>query len=131
MAQLTGFTLCESQINISTKQGNKVQAQGITSLFKLKYCPGLFSFSLIISLYDDDFSGSHSFIIKVNTPEGNEIASLPGAFADPKSPDGQPAHGLTIGMDLRNLEILVLGNYQVEVIYDDKSIGKYPLILEG
>lgn len=132
MARVDNIIFCLRTINMG-EQG--VSANTILSAITPEYVPGLFSFSIIITLLDLDSTREHVFSIEFIDPMGENVVSIDNQPLPllPTNLSNLPSEyqGINIAMDWNNVNLRVSGLYTVRILYDGTEIGNRQIYVKG
>lgn len=132
MAKVDSIIFCLRTINMG-EQG--VSANIILSTITPEYVPGLFSFSVIISLLDLDSCGEHTCSIELKDPDDMVVASIENQPLPVLPPEisNLPIEyqGINIAVDWNNVNFRTSGLYTTVVLYDECEIGRKQIYVKG
>lgn len=132
MAKLENIIFCLRTINMG-EQG--VTANVVLSAITPEYVPGLFSFSIIVSLLDLDATAEHVFSIEFVDPAGMEVVKIENQqlpiMPDTGSNLPNEYQGINIAMDWNNVNFRISGLYTIKVFYDGVEIGSKEIYVKG
>lgn len=132
MARVDNIIFCLRAIN-SGEQG--VSASIILNAITPEYIPGLFTFSVIISLLDIERGGEHNISIAFIDPDGGKVVDIENQplpvvmLNEGNLPDQYK--GINIVMDWNNIDLKVSGLYTIEILYDGIKIGGKSIYVKG
>ena len=132
MVKLNNIIFCLRTINMG-EQG--VTANTILSAITPEYIPGLFSFSVIISLLDLDCDGEHCFSVEFIAPNGETVINIPNQPMPKLDLDGgnlpNEYKGINIAMEWNNVNLKTSGLYTLNIAYDGENIGTKSIYVKG
>ena len=112
-----------------------VSANSILSALNPEYVPGLFSFSIIVSLLDLDSSGEHYFSIEFTDPNNEDAIKIENqplpVLMGTMSNLPNEYQGINIVMDWNNVNLKVSGLYTLKFKYDGNEIGCKQIYVKG
>lgn len=139
MAKLTNFIYClnAERVPASDGKGENINAVGIMSALTPEYVPGAFSFSIIFSILDINFSENNMIQI-IFSKDGEEnclvdsgiITLQPQLYVDKV---GLPNEykGLNLSMDFRNVIFEAEGLYKTSVCFNNELLTEQPIYVKG
>lgn len=132
MAKVNNIIFCLRTINMG-EQG--VSANTVLNAITPEYIPGLFSFSVIISLLDLDYSSEHSFSVKFIDPNGENAINIENQTVPKVALDGgnlpNKYKGINIAMEWNNVNFKTSGLYTIKILYDGIEIGDKSIYVQG
>lgn len=131
MAKVSHILFCLRATN-TPEQG--LCATNILSALTPEYVPGLFSFSVIITLLDIEPLVNYNLAINFYTPEKKErIIHVKGPIMidaiDNKIPSKY--QGINLSMDWNNVEFKSSGEYVIEVILNEEILDEQVIYVKG
>lgn len=132
MARVDNIIFCLRTINMG-EQG--VTANVVLSAITPEYIPGLFSFSVIITLLDLDYSREHTFSVEFVNPNGENVIDIcnqpmPNVDLDMGNLPNE-YKGINIAMDWNNVNLRLSGLYTIRILYDGTEIGNKSIYVKG
>lgn len=111
----------------------KVSADGILSALTPAYIPGLFSFSVVISVLDISPENEHSFRVVFTDPKGNITFDVSNPFTVQKRLDVLPAEyqGINFTMNFNNIDFKMSGLYKMSIWIDDTLLDEKEIYVKG
>ncbi len=102
MAKVNDIIFCLKANNL---EGAGVSATNILTAINPEYVPGLFSFSIIVTFVDVDFSNEHSISVELLDPECESVLKAEGPIPvlEDKSNIPNEYKGLNMAMELNNV----------------------------
>lgn len=131
MAKVDNILFCLKSVSAGN-QG--VSANVILSAITPEYIPGLFSFSVIVSLLDLDCNGMHTFSVEFVDPNGNKIVNIDKQQLPIKEEESNLPNeykGINIAMDWNNVVFKTSGLYSIVIYYDDEKIASKTIYAKG
>lgn len=132
MAKVDNIIFCLRTINMG-EQG--VSANSILCALNPEYVPGLFSFSVIVSLLDLDSSREHYFSIEFIDSNSEDVIRIENQplpiFVGEMSNIPNEYQGINISMDWNNVNLKVSGLYTFKFKYDGNVIGCKQIYVKG
>lgn len=139
MARLTNFIYCLNveRIQAIDGKGESINAIGILSAITPEFVPGTYSFSVVFSVLDIDFSGNNTIQIIFSKEGVQEPLVDSGVIALSPMADeneiGLPKEhrGLNMSMDFRNIVFESEGLYHTTVYFDGVLLEKASVYVKG
>ena len=132
MARVDNVIFCLRTINMG-EQG--VTANTILNAITPEYIPGLFSFSVIISILDLDYNKDHFFSVIFSDPDTNKVINIENQRIPRLDHDNgnlpNEYSGINIAMDWNNVNLKVSGLYTLKFLYDGDVIGEKSIYVKG
>lgn len=124
------IVFCVKTINT----GDGITANSILSVLNPEYIPGLFSFSVIITILGIDTSKHHELSLKLVSPSLEEIVDL--SLDMPLINDidmnlPEEYRGINMAMDWNNVNFKSSGVYSLTVAVDGYNIGRKEIFVKG
>ncbi len=119
-------------LNASNLPGQGVCANTILTTMTPEYIPGLFTFSVIITILDVDTTKEHELSISFCSPSevlGELKAPLPVIEDHSNLPNEYKGINLTI--DWNNMNFKENGEYRITILLDDAQIGEKSIYVKG
>jgi hypothetical protein len=136
MAKVSTFLYCEGVQNDVTPTGPKMHIIGPMQILTPMFIPSMFSFSVVIGIIDTNMKMPHKFRLLLKGPDeqiiidtGESIIPINNAKVIPNLPEDM--QGFMGSIDFRNVAIRQEGTYEIEVFFDDESMGKFPIKAKG
>lgn len=138
MARIKTFLYCENIENQITPVGPKTSLNGPLAALRPVFIPGMFSFSIFMSMEDVELETSHRFKIIFKHEETGEViidtgdGEIPSQNVEGNLP--KEIRGIMLNMDFRNVILRNEGYYVSEIYFDGEPIGEFPIYakaLEG
>lgn len=132
MAKVDNIIFCLRAINTDERG---VSANVILSAITPEYIPGQFSFSVIISLLDLDYSSEHFFSIEFEDPNGDKVIEIPNhplpreVLNEGNLPNQYK--GINIAMDWNNVNLITSGLHVMKFFYDGTEIANKSIFVKG
>ena len=131
MAKVSDIIFCAKANNID---GVGATANNILTAFNPEYIPGLFSFSIIVTIIDIDCSKEHTCSVDFIDPSNESVFKIedaPMPLLEDKSNLPKEYKGLNIAMDLNNVDFKRSGLYTFKVAIDGIQIGEKGIFVKG
>lgn len=129
MAKIINFLYCES---IQQNPNGTLSINGPMQVISPAYIPGMFSFSIFISVGDLELDRVHTMQFKFNRKIGDtSIENIEKALVDtgimtiPVQTNNIVTNGLMANMELRNVPLEAEGTYETGVWLDGQFINSY------
>ena len=130
MARANDIIFCLKATNIV---GQGATATRVLSAITPEYIPGLFTFSLVITILDYDMDKEHSIQLCFSSPDNecliNMNAVLPVVAAQSNLP--HEYMGVTVAVDFNNVDFKSSGLYRLNIILDNEEIGSKEIFVKG
>lgn len=130
MANVSDVIFCLRATNV---EGQGACATTILTALTPEYIPGLFTFSVIITLLDIDASMGHQLMVDFISPtEENVIhvdSPLPAINEESNLP--QQYKGINIAMDWNNVNLKVSGEYNIKITVDGILLKEKRIFVKG
>ena len=129
MANISNIIFC---LNTTNLPGQGVSANTILSALTPDYVPGLFTFSVVITVLDLDMSVGHNVIIDFAN-EKESVAHIEGSFPVMEVDNTLPKEyqGLNLSMDWTNVNFKEGGLYTLKVNIDGADVGEKAIYVKG
>lgn len=132
MARVHDIIFCMRTLNA----GEGVTLNTVLSAITPEYVPGLFSFSIFISLLDISNEGEHTFSIEFIAPNGEKVVEIENQVLPIEILDGNgnlpnEYKGINIAMDWNNVNFKCDGLYTIKVYYDRSEAGEKKIYVKG
>ena len=130
MAKISDIIFC---LNATNVEGEGASADRILTALRPEYIPGLFSFSVVVTVLDLDPKLEHPFLILFTDPYGTEIVKAEGTFHTREDASNLPAKykGVNMVMNLGNVNFKVSGEYKMEISIDGNLIQEKLIYVKG
>lgn len=130
MAKISDIIFC---LNAQNLEGVGVSANNILTSINPEYIPGLFSFSVVVTLLDIDASKSHKFSVSFIDPTGESVIELNGEVPIFEDNSNLPLEykGLNLAMDWNNVNFKCSGMYSIKVEIDSVLAGEKNIFVKG
>ena len=130
MAQLENVIFC---LHAESIPGKGVNADTLLATLFPDYIPGLFTFSVILTILDLNPQEEHKFKVQFLSPSDETVVELEGPFKvpNPKPLLPQKYHGVNLAMDWTNTNLKSSGVYKLKVWVDDEFIGDKEILVKG
>lgn len=130
MAKVSDIIFCLRATNM---EGSGASATTILTALTPEYIPGLFTFSVIVTLLDIDPDNEHTVAIDFINPSNENVvhieAPLPRIEDDSNLP--QAYKGLNMAMDWNNVNLKVSGLYTIQVKFDGDLLQEKNIYVKG
>lgn len=125
------IVFCVNTINT----GDGVTANNILPVLNPEYIPGLFSFSVIITILGVDTKIPHKLLLKLLSPAGENIVDFPPLdmpiIDEPDSNLPSEYRGINMAIDWNNVNFKSSGLYKLAVDVDGFDIGSKEIYVKG
>lgn len=131
MAKLDNIIFC---LNASNVEGQGASAHNILHALNPEYVPGLFTFSVIISILDMDPSENHVIEIVFSDPNGNVIVNINSALPIIENVESNlPSEytGFDLSMNWANVNFVCSGVYTLRIKMDAEDLGEKSIFVKG
>ena len=130
MANVSDVIFCLRATNI---EGQGACATTILTALTPEYIPGLFTFSVIITLLDIDSSSGHQLMVDFVSPADENVvhveSPLPAMNEESNLP--QKYKGINIAMDWNNVNLKVSGEYTIKITVDGNFLEEKSIYVKG
>lgn len=129
MARVSDIIFCLNSTNLP---GQGVCANTILTTIMPDYIPGLFTFSVVITILGVDTSAEHSIVITFSYKD-TIIANVEGHIPsmDDQSNLPQEYKGINLSLDWNNINFQEDGEYSLKVVLDGEEIGGKDIYVKG
>lgn len=129
MVRISDIIFC---LNATNMPGQGVSAHTVISAITPEYIPGLFSFSVIISLLGIDLSKNHTAKISFSGHE-EDLVVLDGPIPPMEDATNLPIdyRGLNVSINLNNINFKTEGEYALRVEVDGNVVGEKHIYAKG
>lgn len=128
MARLENVIFCLT----ATRSSNQISANNIMAVLTPEYIPGLFSFSVILTVLDVEPNSKHMIYVKFIDQHQEVIGEAKGeVILEDNSNIPSEYKGLNITINWTNLNIKTTGLYQLIVYWDTNQIGEKEIYVQG
>ena len=131
MASLANVIFC---MQAETVPSGNVNAMNVMSTLSPEYIPGLFTFSIIVSILGIKKEEGHTFSVFLIDPNGTRIVEIKEEklpVIDDVSNIPDEYKGINISMSLNNVNFRVSGEYSMEIFYDNEKLGEHRIYVKG
>lgn len=130
MARVNDIIFCLRAINID---GQGISANNILTALNPEYIPGLFTFSIIITVVGIDKNLEHHIGINFLEPSGIQLAVFNAPVPRVEDPSNIPEEykGINLSLDLNNVDLKTEGLYELQVEFDGQIIAKKTIYVKG
>lgn len=130
MSRISDIIFCMEAESI---EGSGVTAHKILTALNPEYVPGLFSFSIVITIIDLDYSKGHKLQICFFDPSEEKVFEVNGDTPIIEDDSNLPNEykGLNIAMSWNNVNFKVSGIYKVKIFVDDVELGDKSIFVKG
>lgn len=122
-------------LNAINRENEGASANVILSAINPEYVPGLFSFSVIITVLDIDTSKEHKISVYLKAPNEELVVDLNDVTVPsmPKQDSNLPKEylGLTVALDLNNVNFRTSGLYNLDIIIDNQRLSGKSIFVKG
>ena len=112
--------------------GQGASAHTILSTMTPEYIPGLFTFSVVITILDINKTADHTFKVTFSSP--NEVVGvISGSFPALNTQNNLPDEykGINLVVNCNNMNMKESGEYTLLVALDDDQIGEKKIFVKG
>lgn len=130
MANVSDVIFCLRATNI---EGQGASATTILTTLTPEYIPGLFTFSVIITLLDIDLSSEHQLMVDFISPVDENVVHVESSLSvmNEESNLPQKYKGINVAMDWNNVNLKVSGEYTIKIIVDGDLLKRKKYLCEG
>ena len=130
MAKVSDIIFC---LRATNTDETGASAMTILTALTPEYVPGLFTFSVIITLTDIDPAEDHHIAINFVNPSQENIVHIESPVPQVTDSSNLPSEykGLNLAMDWNNLNFKTSGLYTLQVIFDDVLIQEKSIFVKG
>ncbi len=131
MAKVSDLIFC---LKATNADGVGVTANNILTAVTPEYIPGLFSFSVVITLVDIDCTIKHNCRILFEDGAQNELVNIEcptPVLIDDIGNLPSEYRGLNLAMDWNNVNFKKSGEHTIKVFLDDKEIAMKHIYVKG
>lgn len=130
MAKTSDIIFCLNAQNI---EGTGVSANNILTAITPEYIPGLFSFSVVVTLIDMDCSQKHNFSVRFLDSSDEIVVNVDGETPIYSDNSNVPNEykGLNLAMDWNNVNLKKSGIYTIKIYIDEDLIGEKSVYVKG
>lgn len=119
-------------LNASNFPGQGVCANTILTTMTPEYIPGLFTFSVVVTILDVDTTKEHELNISFSSPS-EVLGELKGALPSIEDHSNLPKEykGINLTIDWNNMNFKESGAYTISVLLDNVKIGEKSIYVKG
>lgn len=132
MAYVSNVIFC---LNAITDETGNVNANSIFSSLTPEYVPGLFTFSVIVSILDLEIDSKNEchILIEFNSPTGENVVTVDTNTSYINNENNLPNEykGINIAMDWTNVNFKTSGLYTLHISCNDEKIGEKQIFVKG
>lgn len=130
MANVSDVIFCLRATNV---EGQGACATTVLTSLTPEYIPGLFTFSVIITLLDIDPSTEHQLIVDFISPNEESVVHVesPLPVINEESNLPHQYRGINIAMDWNNVNLKVSGEYTVKITVDGILLREKKIYVKG
>lgn len=130
MAKVCDIIFCLRATN-TDEQG--ACANTVLTALSPEYVPGLFTFSVIITLLDIEPGKEHSITIEFISPENENVVHIESQVPQIEDSSNLPQEhkGLNLAMDWNNINFKTSGLYKIQVKLDDTLLAEKSIYVKG
>lgn len=130
MAYISDVIFCLRATNI---EGQGACANTILTALTPEYIPGLFTFSVVITLLDVDSSIEHKLVVDFLNPSQESAVHIESPLPSMEENSNLPKEykGITIAMDWNNVNLKVSGEYTIRISIDDTVLKEKKIYVKG
>lgn len=129
MARVSDIIFC---LNSTNFPGQGVCANTILTTITPEYIPGLFTFSVVITILGVDMSTEHSIAISFShkdTPVADVTGQIPSMEDQSNLP--QEYKGINLSLNWNNINFQEEGEYSLKVMVDGEEVGSKTIFVKG
>ena len=130
MARVSDIIFCLRATNV---EGPGVSAFTILTALTPEYVPGLFTFSVIVTVLDIEPGKEHKISIDFLNPSKESVVHIESPIPQIEDDSNLPQEhkGLNMTMDWNNVNLRVSGLYTLEVKFDGVLIKEKSIFVKG
>ncbi len=120
-------------LRATNTEGRGACAETILTALTPEYIPGLFTFSVIITLLAADTSEEHCFVVDFDSPSGENVVHVESVLPLVEVNNNLPQEyrGLSIAMDWNNVNLKVSGEYKIKITVDETVVKEKSIYVKG
>ena len=130
MAKISDIIFCSNAQNVD---GVGVSANNILTVINPEYVPGLFSFSVVVTILDLDCSNPHELFVEFLDPTDESVIDINAQVPVVEDNSNLPNEykGLNLAMDWNNVNFKRSGVYTIKIKIDGELIGEKSIFVKG
>lgn len=130
MVQVSDVIFC---LKATNAVGQGPCATNILTAITPEYVPGLYTFSVIITLIDIEVSVEHKLTVDFDSPSGENVVHIDGILPVMESESNLPKEyrGMNIAMDWTNVNFKASGEHTIKICIDGSSIQEKKIYVKG
>lgn len=130
MARVSDIIFC---LRARNEDGQGVSADTILTALTPEYIPGLFTFSVILTLVDIDTTVEHQLLVQFISPNGEEVVRVESGLPAIEDHSNLPNEhkGINAAMDWNNVNLKESGLYTIKVLIDGNEVGEKSIFIKG
>lgn len=130
MAKVRDVIFCLRATNM---QGQGACATSILTALTPEYIPGLFTFSVIITLVDIDSTQEHRLIVDLLDPSGESVVHVESTTPCMEDNSNLPQiyKGMSAVMDWNNVNLKQSGEYLIKITVDGDCVKETTIYVKG
>lgn len=130
MARVSDIIFCLRAKNVD---GQGVSADTILTALSPEYIPGLFTFSVILTLVDIDTTVEHQLLVQFISPSGEEVVRIESELPVIEDHSNLPNEhkGINVAMDWNNVNLRESGLYTIKVLINNVEVGVKSIFVKG
>lgn len=130
MMRVNNIIFC---LKASNLEGEGPSATTILAALNPEYVPGLFTFSVIVSILDIDTSKKQRFIAEFIDPSGNTVVKIDDELPIIEDDSNLPKEykGVNIAMDWNNVDLKQSGEYKIKIYADGVFLDEKNIFVKG
>ena len=129
MARVSDIIFCLNSTNLP---GQGVCANTILTTIMPEYIPGLFTFSVVITILGVDVSTEHPITISFSH-EGTPVADVTSQIPSMEDQSNLPQEykGVNLALNWNNINFQEQGEYSLKVMVDGQEVGNKTIFVKG
>ena len=130
MAKISDIIFCSNAQNVD---GVGVSANNILTVINPEYVPGLFSFSVVVTILDLDCSNPNELFVEFLDPTDESVIDINAQVPVVEDNSNLPNEykGLNLAMDWNNVNFKRSGVYTIKIKIDGELIGEKSIFVKG
>lgn len=129
MAKVADIIFC---LNATNLPGQGACANTILTTITPDYIPGLYTFSVVITILALDTTSNHALEISFACGE-EEVARIEGEIPPMEDPSNLPAEykGVNLSINWNNINFKTEGEYCLKIVVDGDEVGSKTVFVKG
>lgn len=130
MVKVSDIIFCVKATNVD---GEGASANIILTSLLPEYIPGLFTFSVIVTILGVDLSQEHNLLVQFFSPEEQETVRVDGPMPIMEDDSDLPLEyrGVNVAMDWTNVNFKTSGIYTIVITLDGEELAKKEIYVKG